>query len=115
VHLPEAIAADLANLVHRRNRVAHDAWLAYLSDKENHADQDVAEAWTVWADEQARCLGLAYDALVAITTIERYGDEFAESGIDLDVKGDDAVPVWRYSLPDPVTKADPPIAPDPTE
>jgi hypothetical protein len=112
LHLPEAIAADLANLVRRRNLVAHDAWLAYLSDKKRHGGQDTAGAYIVWLDEQARYLGLAYDALIVLTTFERYGDEFAESGIDLDMdldmKGKGALPVWRHSVKEPVPKADVP-------
>jgi hypothetical protein len=108
LHLPEAIAADLANLVQRRNLVAHDAWLAYLNDKERQAEQDTAGAWTAWLDEQARYLGLAYDALIALTVFERSRDEFEESGVGLDMQGKDAVPVWRHSLPEPVSKANPP-------
>jgi hypothetical protein len=34
--------------------------------------------------------------------------EFERAGIPMEMRGKDAVPVWRHSLPDPVGKADAP-------
>jgi hypothetical protein len=101
LHLPEAIAGDLVNLVRCRNVVTHHAWLYYLAHKERHGGQKTADEYTGWLDEQARYLGLAYDALMALV-------EFGRAGVPMDLKGEDAVPVWRYWLAEPVALADVP-------
>jgi hypothetical protein len=101
LHLAEAIAADLVNVVKRRNFVTHHAWLFYLAYKERHGGGRAATAYIEWLDEQARYLGLAYDGLMALT-------EMGRAKLRLDLEGDEALPVWRYSVTEPVPKADAP-------
>src|SRR5262245_18324975 len=71
LHLPSAIAADLDQIVDRRNRVVHNAWPLYFAHKRLRGGQQAAETYSDWLNEQARYLGLAHDALAALTAMRR--------------------------------------------
>jgi hypothetical protein len=101
LQLPEEVASDLVNLVAGRNQVVHNAWLIYVANKDLPGRDKAADESTAWLDEQARRLGLAHDALMALV-------DFGRAGLPMDLTGEEAVPTWRHFLTEPVGEVDPP-------
>ena len=98
--MPEAIAADLAAVVERRNVVVHHSARFYISAQETRGDEVVAE-YMRWFDAQAAALGYGYNALINIVNAIRESP---------DAPPDDAalMRIWREQLPEPVEASAPP-------
>jgi hypothetical protein len=92
LHVPEEIAADLKQLVGRRNIVAHKGWVFYIGQREKYGDGAI-EAYAAWLDEQAKAFGYAYNVLMAIMTLLRERS---------DVSPDEMLEIWRGRFPTPL-------------
>jgi hypothetical protein len=93
LRVPEVVAKDLKALVGRRNDVAHHAWVRYVAARGIQTTDTAPEDWVEWLAEQARLLGVAYNALVELTAMLR-NDERVE---DADVES-----LWRRHVDRPV-------------
>jgi hypothetical protein len=58
LQLSDGVAADLKEVVDRRNLVAHHAWRFYFTARERHGDPAV-DAYCAWLDEQTAVFGRA--------------------------------------------------------
>lgn len=95
--LPEVVAADLKAVVGVRNVVAHHAWRFYLATRERKGES-AASLYETWFDDQARIMGVGYNATMALVT------EARKASLD----ATEAERVWRSHFPTSPTQPEPP-------
>jgi hypothetical protein len=99
LELPESVVLELMAVVKGRNIVAHHVWRFYLDARQRHGDR-ATETFNSWLDDQARIMGLAYNATMDLVTDARDG-KLDEATAERE---------WRSHFPDPLTPPKPPAS-----
>jgi hypothetical protein len=89
--VPEVVAADLRAASSRRNRVAHDVWIAYSVGGDTRAS---ADTWAPWLEAEAAMLQQVVHGVARlrdhIAEVQARGEQVDEG---------DLVRVWRQHVP----------------
>jgi hypothetical protein len=92
--VPDAVAADVAAAIGRRNRVAHHAWINYSVGTDSRAS---ADTWAPWLEDEAAML---QQVVHGIARLRDRVEQLRKGGEGVD----DAklVGVWREYVPEPI-------------
>lgn len=91
LRLHSEVVDDLKALAHRRNFVAHQAWLTYRTERGVQLGPTV---FAEWLDNEARVFGQAYNGLMNLLGLLRS---------DPGLPADRCLTVWREAVSTPVS------------